>query len=141
MAKTKSTQELLQELPDFAAICNYHGKKEADYDVDKGKDAEQKLSICLRRLRLIYKTFNKGKKPNIANTDQWKYYPWAWIKKDKKSRFGFRLDFLGYVRADNSSYLGARPYLLDSSDVEPVFNQYREEHEQMEYYNNLANQE
>jgi len=131
----------LKKLNTFAAICKVEGKKESDYDVAKGKNAGEKAAICFSRMRLIYKPFNGKKKADFANTEQPKYYVWADIIADTSRPFGFRLSCDGYVCDNSYSFLGARPYLLNSSHVRIVFEQFTYEHEQWMHWENMANQE
>ena len=135
------TKAQLLKLNTFALICKAEGKNESDYDVEKGKTAAEKEAICLSRIRLIYKPFNGKKKADIANTDQDKYYPLVWVEPDVSSPFGFRLSSSVCDCDRGYSVLGARPYLLDSDYVKPVFKMHKFEFEQLMHWSNMANQE
>ena len=135
------TKTQLRKLKTFAAICKAAGKKESDYDVSQGKNAAEKAFICLNRLKLICKQFNGKEKPNMADTNQNKYYPWGWIESDDSRPFGFRLSFSDYDYDSARSDLGARPYLLDSDDVEHVFETFKAEYEEWQYWENMSFQE
>lgn len=136
-------KELLA-IKDFAGICAAAGAKEADYDLSISEAAWMKAAICLNKLKLICKVFNGDKKPNLADTDQNKYYPWAWIEeKDEQDDrpFGFRLSFGGCDCGNSSAFLGARPYLLDREYVRHVFETFKKEYEEWYYWENMSLQD
>ncbi len=138
------TKKKLMQIVTFAAVCAALSKNENDYDVSKGDTAAMKAFICLNRLKLICKLYNGDKKPNLADTSQYKYYPWAWIEEkaeDDSRPFGFRLSYLAFVYDGSNSNLGARPYLLESDYVEHVFKTFKQEYEQWIYWENMSFQE
>ena len=135
------TKKQLQALKTFTDICNAQGKNESDYDPSKVKAAWEKAAIHLRRLKLICKPFNGGETPKLADIKQRKNYAWAWIEEDSSRPFGFRLSYYDFGFDYSGSYLGARPYLLDSDWVEHVFNTFILEFEEWMYWENMSFQE
>lgn len=138
------TKKQLLAINDFAGICKAAGANEADYELNSSDAAWLKAAKCLNKLKLICKVFNGDKKPNLADTDQYKYYPWAWIeeKEDGDDRpFGFRLSFGVCVYGRSRAALGARPYLLDRDYVRHVFETFKQEYEEWYYWENMSLQE
>jgi len=93
---------------DFAGLCAAKGKNEADYDLATATTYAGKAAIYLKRLKLIASGYNGGKKVNLADTSQRKYYPWCWIEEDTEGSGGFRLSFDGSVYGFAGAFLGAR---------------------------------
>jgi len=138
------TEKQLLKIKTFSDVCKAQGKDVNDYKTSKRKKAWLNAAICLRKLKLICQPFNGKGKPNIADTEQRKYYPWAWIKEQGPGNsrpFGFRLAYCDYDYDHSHSYLGARPYLLDSKWVQHVFENFREEFEEWLYWENMTFQE
>ena len=116
-------------LDGFAALCAALGKNEANYDVSAASTYTDKAAVYLKRLKLIASGYNGGKKVNLADTNQRKYYAWCWIEKDESVSGGFRLAFSGSVFGVAGAGLGARPYFLNDDDVKPAFEKWQAEFE------------
>lgn len=56
--------------------------------------SERKATIDAYKLRVIVAAMNKLTrfKADYTNSNQYKYYPWAWIKPDKSAPSGFAFD-------------------------------------------------
>ena len=125
-------------IANFAALCIALGKKEEDYNVEAASTNAQKAFVYLSRLKLIAKGYNGNKKVNMADIKHRKYYAWVYYNPDSEGLAGFRLSFDGYGYDDSNADLGARPYFLDSGDVEPAFEQWKSEFEGFAQYEALS---
>jgi len=76
-------------------------------DVSTFPDDLQKHVIATYKLSRILKVNNGDWKADLADTDQYKYYPWFRIAK-KEGPSGFGLSFLAYDYDRSPSSLGAR---------------------------------
>jgi hypothetical protein len=90
MKKSKKEVSLMEQLKTFADVCSLMGKQEADYAIPEGTNKE-KADMYLKRLKLVAAAFNGKEKPSLANTEQWKYWPWFSIEPDADAPGGFRL--------------------------------------------------
>ena len=67
----------------------------------------QKHVTATYKLSKILEANNGDWKPNLADTDQWKYYPWFRIVKDD-SQSGCGLSYLGCSYGNSSTGIGVR---------------------------------
>jgi len=128
----------MKSIATFAALCIALGKKEEDYNVEAATTNANKAAICKKRVQLITNGYNGDKKANMADTSQYKYLAIVQFIPDPTAPAGFRLAFLGFGLDYSDAFLGARPYLLDSNDVEPAFEQWKAEYEQWMQYEALS---
>ena len=87
-------------------------KKEPTFkDVD---ESERKYTLAAWRWRQIVKALNtiaspdKEWKPDWSNSNEWKYNPYAWFKKNKSHPSGFGFSFAHYVFTRTGTYVGSR---------------------------------
>ncbi len=100
----------------FEEVCAKTGKNVADYAVPETASYAEKVAIRMQRCKLVAKALNGDKKIEIANTDQWKHYPWFWINPEADAPGGFRLSFCVSGSDDDGSGIGVRPYYIEESD-------------------------
>jgi hypothetical protein len=60
------------------------------------------------KLIIIAEAFNNGWTPNWNDSSQYKYYPWFWVKADKKRPSGFGLSYHDYVFTRSFTNVGSR---------------------------------
>ena len=92
----------------FEEVCAKTGKNVADYAVPETASYAEKVAIRMQRCKLVAKALNGDKKIEIANTDQWKHYPWFWINPEADAPGGFRLSFFVSVFDLGYSFVGVR---------------------------------
>jgi hypothetical protein len=56
----------------------------------------QKALVAIAKLVIIAQALNGSWKPDWNDSDQYKYYPWFDMEKDKNNPGGFRLDYVDY---------------------------------------------
>ena len=71
----------------YADACKVLGIEPMDEDSMKAQGF-RKDEIARRKLETITEALNEGWKPNWADTDEYKYYPWFYIEVDKKQAEG-----------------------------------------------------
>lgn len=99
----------------FEEACARKGISTQLPDVSTFPENLQKHVTATYKLSVVLEVNNGDWKPDIANTAQWKYYPWFRITPGEGPS-GFGLSFLGYVFDFSGSGLGAR-LACCSSDV------------------------
>jgi hypothetical protein len=62
-------------IPDFSLLPSHH----------------QKAMVAVCKLFILAEEWNAGWKPNWQDNNEWKYYPWFDMEKDKNNPSGFRL--------------------------------------------------
>ena len=98
----------------YAAACLFLNRSEARPDVSQYPEDKQKRLIADHDLETILEAnnmiANNGKpwKANLADTNEWKYYPGFRVIPDHSAPAGFRLAFHGCGNADSYAFLGAR---------------------------------
>jgi hypothetical protein len=130
--------DLKQWVKTLADVCEAAGRNVSDFDIPEDGTDEEKRDAYKKRLDLYELIFNGGKNCDQLDPSKYRYSIWANIIQDKKARFGFRLDFGGYVRARVNSFLGARHEFHTEADAKYVFATFTEDHEGFLYYNNLC---
>jgi hypothetical protein len=101
----------------FEDLVAEFGARASEYTIDPTTDVYEQLKMQIKRLTLMAKVFNAGRKVNLADTEQYKYTPYHIITPDKKAPGGFRLAYYVYDFAFDLSNLGGRPAFLDSNDA------------------------
>jgi hypothetical protein len=127
-----------KQLLTFAAVCVALNKNEADYAIPEAGTNKEKVAVCRDRAELISKAFNGDQKVNMADTDQWKYFPIFEIIPDSEQPGGLRLAYRVYGIADDCSSLGGRPPFLDSDDAIFAGEQFLEEYQRLMQFEALA---
>lgn len=69
-------------------------------------EPHQKALTAIAKLIVITDALNEDWKPDWQDNDQYKYYPWFDIEKDKNNPSGFRFGSVGYYFA--TSIVGSR---------------------------------
>jgi hypothetical protein len=111
MAKT-----INERINSFTDVCAIMKMKEQDYAVPANATLDEEAAILHRMLKLIGKAFRGKRKIRMADTDQWKHYPFFRIIPDVDAPGGFRLSFVGSVCGSGYACLGVRPYFLESGE-------------------------
>jgi len=105
-----------QYLSNFEEACAKLGKPTQLPDVSAWPERLQNHLIALYKLDTILEVNNDGWKANMADTDEYKYYPWFDINPDDQQPSGFGLSYNGYGYVNSGSCLGAR-LACKSSDL------------------------
>jgi hypothetical protein len=63
--------------------------------------------------------------------DQWKYYPWAEVKADKKRPAGFGFSYTGYVNSYSLTDVGSRLCVGSSGRAMGLFNKHKKVYARM----------
>ncbi len=92
----------------FEEACQQLGKSTELPDVSQWPERLQKHLIATYKLDTILEVNNDGWKANIADTDQYKYYPWFSVEPNESRPSGFALACDGYGCDLTISNLGAR---------------------------------
>lgn len=76
-------------------------------DVSAFPPPHQAALIAAGKLFIIADTLNEGWKPDWNNDEEYKYYPWFDLEKDKNNPSGFRLNgvYCGYAGSGVGSRL------------------------------------
>lgn len=91
----------------FEKVCEKLGKDPEDYAVQPEWDAHEKYAMGIKRLLLIHKFFQNGKKIDFANRNQDKWFPCFWPILDDSGRLsGFRFNGSLLTFTDTYSVLG-----------------------------------
>jgi hypothetical protein len=94
-------------IPDFSLLPSHH----------------QKAMVAVCKLFILAEEWNAGWKPNWQDNNEWKYYPWFDMEKDKNNPSGFRLnDAVGFYCTD--SYVGSRLCFQDRKTAEEFGKQF-----------------
>jgi hypothetical protein len=109
MAKASKTKPVKEQfISSFEEACAKLGQSTTIPDVSAWPERVQRHLKAFYQVEALVQANNGDWKADIADTDQLKYYPWFWVKKDAEGPFGFRLSYHGYVFDFSSSLLGAR---------------------------------
>ena len=127
----------METVKNFVDVCEAEGVNCMDYEVRDSWTPAEKVTMYLKRLKLIAKVFNGDWKPNIADTNQIKHYPWFKILPGS-GPLGFRLSFYDSFCDLDSSYLGARLYYKSEAISIYVGKQFLEEYEGLANNENLC---
>jgi hypothetical protein len=125
----------------FAAVCKALGKIAKDYAIPKDGTHRQKADMYRKRLMMVSLAYNGDGKIDMADTSQWKYYPWFRIVPDKRALAGFRLSYDDFDCDTDATTLGARPKFLRSEDAVEAGQAYEREYEAWEQHEALAQAE
>jgi hypothetical protein len=113
----------------FSDVCAIAGVDECHFATPDGQTAEDRALTCRRKLMLVAKVYNGDWKPNVADTNQYKYYPWFRIVPDSNKSSGFGLSYLGCAYVSSGTGLGVRPYFKDGKTAAFVGQQFLAEYE------------
>lgn len=76
-------EDITNRVKSYADACNVLDIEPMDEDSMKAHGF-RKDEIARRKLETITEALNEGWKPNWADTDEYKYYPWFYIEVDKE---------------------------------------------------------
>jgi len=100
----------------YADACKVLGIEPMDEDGMKAQGF-RKDEIARRKLETITEALNEGWKPNWADTDEYKYYPWFYIEVDKEqaedgntygANAGLSFSYASDSAANTDTYFGSR---------------------------------
>lgn len=84
-------------------------------------EKDRKYHIALFKWELIVKAYNivrdKKWKADYLNEDQYKYYPFCYLKKDNSQPSGFAFSYTGYNYSFTYAFVGSRQFFQTSEDV------------------------
>lgn len=89
----------------FEAACAAKGIAPELPDVTNLPEWMRKRILAEYRLDVILQVNNDGWVANIADTDQWKYFPCFEIEPDENSASGFGLSCFGHCSISSDAYL------------------------------------
>ena len=99
-----------QTFATFEEACKHLGIGTELPNVTALPEDMQKSVIAQYKLQILVKAHNDGRKPNYADRDQWKYFPWFRYVP------GSGWSYYDYVREYACTFVGAR-LALKSSDL------------------------
>lgn len=76
-------------------------------DVSMLPEKHQKALIAHYKLIIIAQAINNGWEPDWNDDDQYKYYPWFWVKA-KADNSGLGLSYLDYAYTNSDTSVGSR---------------------------------
>ena len=76
-------EDITNRVKSYADACKVLGIEPMDEDSMKAQGF-RKDEIARRKLETITEALNEGWKPNWADTNEYKYYPWFYIELDEK---------------------------------------------------------
>lgn len=76
-------EDITNRVKSYADACKVLGIEPMDEDSMKAQGF-RKDEIARRKLETITEALNEGWKPNWADTNEYKYYPWFYIEVDEK---------------------------------------------------------
>ena len=97
-----------QFVSSFEEACARLGKSTQLPDVSTFPDHLQKHVAATYQLSTILEVNNGEWKPDIADTTQWKYFPYFLIKPDENGASGFGLSYYDFVFDYSYTCLGVR---------------------------------
>lgn len=97
-----------QFVSSFEEACAKLGKDTTLPDVSTFPEHLQKHVLATYKLSTILEVNNGDWKPNLADTNQCKYFPWFRINKDKSRPSGFGLSYRGCDDDFTRTCLGSR---------------------------------
>ncbi|MHC1780033.1 MAG: hypothetical protein AB9922_07325 [Bacteroidales bacterium] len=74
-------------------------------DVSLLPERNQKAIIAFYKLSVIIQWRNEGWEPNWNDANEWKYYPWFYLKSDAAG-LGFSITY--YTASDADAYFGSQ---------------------------------
>lgn len=73
--------DLLKRIFTFEDVCKEAGYDSKAYEPMAGMTEDELHDLYSRKIKLIYKVFNAGQRPDFSNKKQAKYYPWFEYKE------------------------------------------------------------
>jgi len=106
--------KFIDDIETFDDIIRLAGVHPDDY---RPRNDETVDELAYRHAKLIAKVYNRGSVLDAGNTEQYKYFPWHVITKDKSKPSGFGLSYHGYDGWHTHSDVGVRLCFLRSEDA------------------------
>lgn len=99
---------IIQKIKSFEDACNHLGINPNDLPVvDMLPEKNRKSIIAYYKLTIIIRALNEGWEPNFSDWNEYKYYNWFYIEKDRDKRSsGFRYNVADYASANSD--IGSR---------------------------------
>jgi hypothetical protein len=110
----ENVQSIMDRVKTYEDACAIKGV--APESVFNESDAPDE--IAEKKIKLIVEVLNEGWKPDLLDTDTYKYFPYFYINS------GGGLSFLGYDCGHSSSGVGARLLLETSEKAEYIGQQF-----------------
>ena len=111
MKKTKTEKAFdfttIKSYEDAAKRINIDAVKSLP-DVSKCPAFLKKFIVAAYKLAVIASAIRGDIKLDWSNPNEWKYYPYHWIKADKKHPAGFGFSASGYTYAHSCTDIGSR---------------------------------
>jgi hypothetical protein len=99
----------MKKLKTYEACCKKLGKDPVkELPFAKPKNGFQKALNAYAKLFIIIEALNEGWQPDWNNDDEYKYYPWLWVKPNVKNPSGFWLSCDGCGYGDSGTSVGSR---------------------------------
>lgn len=98
---------IIQKIKSFEDACNHLGINPNDLPVvDMLPEKNRKSIIAYYKLTIIIRALNEGWEPNFSDWNEYKYYNWFYIEKDRDKRSsGFR--YYGASYSDTGSHISS----------------------------------
>lgn len=124
-------EEITERIKSYADACNILGIEPMNEQNMKAQGFRLD-EIARRKLETITEALNEGWKPDWNNTDQYKYYPYFYIKEDAKEKGYAGLSSANAYNAapNTAAYVGSRLCFHDSATARYAGNTFTELYEQ-----------
>ena len=125
-------EEITDRVKSYADACKVLGIEPMNEQNMKAQGFRPD-EIARRKLETITEALNEGWKPDWNNTDQYKYYPYFYIRENAKAKAYAGLSFAGTdsTAAYSAAYFGSRLCFHDSDTARYAGNTFTELYEQI----------
>ena len=125
-------EEITDRVKSYTDACNVLGIEPMN-EQDMKARGYRPDEIARRKLETITEALNEGWKPDWNNTDEYKYYPYFYIKENAKAQGSAGLSYAGttYAAARTGAYVGSRLCFHDSETARYAGRTFTELYEQI----------
>ena len=125
-------EEITDRVKSYADACKVLGIEPMNEQNMKAQGFRPD-EVARRKLETITEALNEGWKPDWNNTDQYKYYPYFYIRENAKAKALAGLSYAGtsHSATRTAAYVGSRLCFHDSDTARYAGNTFTELYEQI----------
>ena len=99
----------MNDITTFEKACEKVGVNATKLpEVSMLPEKHQKSIVAYFKLIIIAQAINDGWEPNWHDTNEWKYYPWFYVKATEEKKSGFGLSYHDYRYGCSLTVVGSR---------------------------------
>ncbi len=114
--KVAKIKDITEIVVDYKSACKVLKRKPVLPDLSIFPKKHQKATIAFIILTTIIEAWNEGWIPDFTNSNEYKYFVWNYVKKDKSHVSGFGFSSTAYDYANAATGVGSR-LCFKSSDL------------------------